>query len=243
MDSAYRRFENWSKWGDVSPEVRRMIREVRKESLLYHDRQGTRDCYYSELIREMELLWKHIVEDKTRLLPDIKPREIYRLTRHALGAFNLESVRKPVKFVTEAADENEVTVGRALKLYLYDLYSSSDPQYVLIEGINEGHEGKKKGLLKDGDTIEINSGLPGGIVRYKVKIVPDTESFASNFTNDIRLELPDSDSCIFGKKDAEGKPISDLVGKDEFGWLKYSIRKIREKTPEDQRGHRFGSIN
>lgn len=241
MDSAYRGFENWVKWSDVSPEVRRMIREVRKESLLYHDRQGTRDCYYSELTRQMDLLWKHILEDKTRLLPDIKPREIYRLTRHALGAFNLESVRKPVKFVT-GRDEDEATVGRALQLSLYDIYDSfeNNMSYRLIEGINEG---KKKGLLKDGDTVEVNSGLPGGIVRYKVKIAPDTDPFASNFTNDIRLELPDSDSCIFGKKDAEGKPISDLVGKDEFGWLKYSIRKIRDKTPEDQRGHRFGSIN
>ncbi len=243
MDSCWTEITNYLMWSDVSPEVRRLIRAVRKESLLEHDREETRPIYYSELERITDIFYEHIEEGRTYLMEGIKPKEIYAVTQEMLGALNLESVRKPIKLTTPAEargartetraepKKGVITVGRAWQILLYNIYTPARRLFGyednLVEGINEGLEGKKKGLLKTGDTIEINSGLPGGFAKFKVEIAKDTEEFAADFfEKDLRLEMDPKDvKKIFGKKDAGGKPIGDL-GNDP-GWFKYRIRKIR----------------
>lgn len=198
--------------------------------------ESTKKEFFTDVKRITDLLWEHTLESRTHLMPYMTAGEMYTIAKTILGTINLDAIRKPI-MITEQKPK-EITLGNAFRVLLHKCYEP-DSFVSMTDVVSREHKAKMKGLLKDGDYVELRSLLPGGVANYKVSLVDSkdyefAESYDSFCTKDMLLKMSLKDAKkIFGDTDGKGVSLKKLANDNDIGMFCYNIHRVLD--PADAR--------
>lgn len=204
---------------EVMPDtVRKIIDAYGEKAYLKLFKEGESRPYYwssQHHPRILDNLYERLVEDETFLMEDVtEKKQLLPVTQEFHKVINRPENLMPIKAIGRAeAYKDLATVGRAWLVYLYN----------------------GETVLQDGDTIIVDSGIPAGKIRYRVKI---DDSIAGDFDPYTR-EGFQNETLIqlnlkylkkqFGTCDGERNAIE----KDQVGWFAFKTKRIPKPAPEE----------
>lgn len=202
-----------------SQEAKDMIARVSKSSLYSNLKKGSKEEFYDEAARIIDILYENVLGERSHLVPKITPYEIHGICKSFLDAINSKDVRNLIKptYINPAT----IKLGAAWQMLLYKNPATKTGK--------DQTNIKKKGLLKTGDVVKIDSYLPGGIGNYKVEIVGNAYDLtgAKFYYTGLRVEMNVDDiKKLFGEKDGTGRSVNELINKNEAGWFPFNIVKL-----------------